>query len=290
MLRLLSPTVKNISHTGFPLKPWGNALKKVGLEITGDAEWLANCLMGQIQGSTVCQVDATMYVFVAFHSSNTDNSPHLGPVWAVQLNRCVFGEADVAEAPSKTRWKSSSPLLCDHQTCILVTVRQQASAHQGTAFFCLSPSFFLFFYHCLISLETLFTDSSPQCTQRDINKHIISTDVHIEMLSMLTTFKKKSCYFSLDMSFFNIALFCYNGKKHIIDLSFVSSKALRIIPLPFLILSSAGDRSPHLGPLRMLTDVTTCLLDIAVMLASLLPITTWAKPGTQLIWFCSSWK
>lgn len=58
------------------------------------------------------------------------------------------------------------------------------------------------------------------------------------------------------MSCSNIALFCFMGQKHIVDLSFISSIAL----CPFLISPSASRRSPHLWALRMLTDVTTCLL------------------------------
>lgn len=88
------------------------------------------------------------------------------------------------------------------------------------------------------------------------------------------------------MSWFDIVLFRSSGQKHVIDLSFVSSKAINIISLPFLILFSAGGRSPHLRPLRMLTDVTTCLLDIAGMLADSLPIRPEQSPAPS--WFDSA--
>lgn len=99
-------------------------LTKCTDENLGDAQWLANCLTGQIQGFVVT------YLFPAFHSSYTDNSPHEGPVSAVQLNRRVFGEADEAEEPKKTRWKVQLPICV---TIKFASFSLQASAHHCTA-------------------------------------------------------------------------------------------------------------------------------------------------------------
>lgn len=88
--------------------------------------------------------------------------------------------------------------------------------------------------------------------------HIISTVVHKEVLLRLSTFKKKTFYFKYYVCF-NFAFLCFSRWKHLIELSFLCSNILRIIPLPFLISSSTGDRSPHLWALRILTGVTNLL-------------------------------
>lgn len=136
-----------------------------------------------------------MYFFPAFHSSN---SPHLGPVRAVQLNRHVSQKKQIKLRTLQDTVRSSTPHVRGHQTCILLAARQQASTRHCTAFFC-PPSL----SYCLISPFTWNSvhreqqHYTPQhyLTSVDINKHITSTVVPIEVLSTLTIFKKKRCNF-----------------------------------------------------------------------------------------------